>query len=88
MVALQKRFLRTLAGVGLAPDPLGFWEFGQQPMHTHWAALIYRFWNKLVKAEGSIHHNVLREDIRIALSSNLSYEGWGSRRDGNLGGLG
>ena len=79
MVALQKRFLRILAGVGLAPDRLLFREFGQQPMHTHWAALIYRFWNKLVKAEGSIHHNVLREEIRIALRSNLSYKGWGSQ---------
>ncbi|GIL88800.1 hypothetical protein Vretimale_19606 [Volvox reticuliferus] len=79
MVGIQRTFLRSLASVGRVPDNrLLFREFGQQPLHIHWATLVYRFWNKLVKAKNNIFHNVFREEIRMALLSDCTGSSWGS----------
>ncbi|GIL89096.1 hypothetical protein Vretifemale_16963 [Volvox reticuliferus] len=44
MVGIQRTFLRSLASVGRVPDnKLLFREFVQQPLHIHWATLVYRF---------------------------------------------
>ncbi|GLC51883.1 hypothetical protein PLESTB_000558900 [Pleodorina starrii] len=79
MVGLQRMYLKMLAGLRKIPDnKILFREFGQRPLHVHWASLIYRFWNKLVDAKGSVFHRVFREEIRLALQSDLSGHGWGA----------
>ncbi|GIL54178.1 hypothetical protein Vafri_9765, partial [Volvox africanus] len=79
MVGIQRTFLRTLASIGRVPDNrLLFREFSQEPLHLHWATLVYHFWNKLVRGKNSISHNVFREEIRTALLTNCTRPTWGS----------
>lgn len=78
MVQVQRDFLQYIAGVKKVPYRLLFREFGQYPLHVHWAKLVFRFWNNIVRKPGSIHHHVLRDEIRLAIGSNLEGKGWGA----------
>jgi len=39
---------------------------------------VFRFWNSIVRKPGSIHHHVLRDEIRLAIGNNLEAKGWGA----------
>ena len=88
MVQLQRAFLRRIAGVSIAPDRLLFRELDQNPLQVHWAELLFRFWNRLVKADGTIYHCAFREEIRLALTHGRQYSGWGIKVLGVLHSLG
>ena len=88
MVQLQRAFLRRIAGVSIAPDRLLFRELDQSPLQVHWAELLFRFWNRLVKADGTIYQSAFREEIRLALTHGRQYSGWGIKVLGVLNSLG
>jgi len=79
MVELQKSFLKQLTGAGLPPNRLLFRESGQYPLQMYWAKLIFRFWNRLVEAKGTVYHHCFREELRLAFTSFLTYDGWGTK---------
>ena len=78
MVQVQRDFLQFIAGVKRVPYRLLFSEFDQYPLHVHWAKLVFRFWNSIVRKPGSQHHHVLRDEIRLAIGSNLEGKAWGT----------
>jgi hypothetical protein len=45
----------------------------QLPMQHHWAGLVFRFWNHLVKRDSSLCHNAFKSDIVLALTCGV---GW------------
>ena len=73
MVVEQCAFLRRVIGAQKASNVVALMELSQLPMQHHWAGLVFRFWNKLVKHTNTLFHNTFRSDIRLAL---VSQRGW------------
>ena len=69
MVRMQMEFMREVVGAAKPTHELLFRELGCMPLHVHWAELVFRFWNQLVKAKGTIYHDAFREEIRAVLSN-------------------
>ena len=69
MVRIQMDFMREVVGAQKPTHELLFRELGCMPLHVHWAELVFRFWNQLVKAQGTIYHQAFREEIRAVLSN-------------------
>ncbi len=67
MVKLQTEFLRWLAGVASCSDQALYLEFAVTPLHVLWSELVFKWWNSLVGAKGSLFHDVFRADLRLAL---------------------
>ena len=65
--------MRSVASAKAPPHRLLFAEFGQLPMQHHWAGLVLRHWNSMVKMPGSLCHLAFRDDIRMAV---LRRTGW------------
>jgi hypothetical protein len=79
MVKLQILFMKQLVGASVPPLQLLFRELGQVPMQVHWAESVFRFWNSLVEVTSSVYHSAFRQEIRLALETNLQYDGWGAK---------
>ena len=73
MVIEQRRFMQWAAGVVNPTLRLLYMEFSQLPFQVHWASLVLRFWNNLVKHPDTLCHKVFRDDIRLAVHSEC---GW------------
>jgi hypothetical protein len=41
-----------------------------------WEWMRFCFWNSLVEATSSVYHSALRQEIRLALDTDLQYEDW------------
>jgi len=73
IVSEQRHFLRRVLGAQNVSNRCVFMELSRLPMQHHWAGLIFRFWNGLVKKAGTIFHDVFRSDLRMALELDV---GW------------
>ena len=67
LVKAQFDFMRRVVGAHTPNSRLLCAELGELPLQHHWAGLVFRFWNKLVGAAGTLGHAVLRSDIRMAV---------------------
>ena len=68
MVKLQTSFLRWLAGISTCSDQALYAEFGQAPLHVAWAEQVFRWWNVLVDAQGTMYHDTFVANLRMALA--------------------
>jgi hypothetical protein len=73
MVQEQRAFMQRVVGAQRPANRLLYMELSQLPMQHHWAGLVLRFWNDLVKRAGSLCHAAFRADIDMALTSEV---GW------------
>ncbi|MFY7872612.1 MAG: RNA-directed DNA polymerase [Limnohabitans sp.] len=86
MVKQQIEYLRWVAGVCTAPHHVLFRELQQLPLQVHWAELIFRWWNTIVKQKGTPCHWALRAELWAAMDSYAP--SWATNVIGILNGLG
>jgi hypothetical protein len=73
MVAEQRQYMQRLAGAQRPNNRVLYMEFSELPLQHHWAALVIRFWNSMVRTPGTLCHNAFRSDIHMAFTHGL---GW------------
>jgi len=79
MVQVQRDFCLRCAGLKQVPYKLLYRELSQLPLQYFWLRLALCFWNKIVKSRGSVYHDVLVDDLRLALLSDLKVDCWSSK---------
>ena len=66
MVIEQRAFLRKVLGAQRPSNHLLYMELSQLPLQHHWAILVFRFWNSMVKDDSTLCHGAFRSDLRMA----------------------
>jgi hypothetical protein len=67
MVEEQRAYMRMVVGARSPTHALLFRELAQRPLQYHWAKLVLRFWNGLVKRPGTLCHRAFVADLKLAL---------------------
>ncbi len=76
-VKLQIAYMRTVCGAHRPTHRLLFAELSQLPLHFYWASQVCGFWNRIVRQAGALAHDVLREEIALALDG--WEDGWSAK---------
>jgi hypothetical protein len=73
MVIKQRQYMQRLAGAQRPNSRVLYMEFSELPLQRHWATLVFRFWNSMVRTPGTLCHNAFRSDIHMAFTHGF---GW------------